>query len=403
MKILVLNSGSSSLKYQLFEMPNETPLCSGLVDRIGLENSTLTHNFHRNGDKVVFKIERSIEDHEEGLLAVTKLLVDPEKGVISEVDEVAAIGHRVVHGGEQFSSTTLITKEVKDKIKELFALAPLHNPPNFIGITVAERVFPNAQQIAVFDTAFHQSMPPRAYRYAIPKELYTDLGIRAYGFHGTSHLYVSKKANEYLKNPNAKIITIHLGNGSSMTAIQGGKSIDHSMGLGPMGGLVMGTRSGDIDPSIIFHLINERGFKAKEVNDILNKKSGLIGLCGLSDMRDVKKAREEGNQDAILAYEIYAYRIRKYIGTFTASLNGLDAIVFTAGIGENDPDMREAVCKDMDFFGISLDKSKNKIKSSDIREVNEKESKVKILVIPTNEELEIGKQAFALINKPQNQ
>ncbi|SMD45734.1 acetate kinase [Aquiflexum balticum DSM 16537] len=403
MKILVLNSGSSSLKYQLFEMPNEIPLCSGLVDRIGLENSTLTHNFHRNGEKEVFKIEGNIQDHEEGLLAVNKLLLDPEKGVISSVDEVVAIGHRVVHGGEQFASTTLITKEVKDKIKELFALAPLHNPPNFIGITVAERVFPNAQQIAVFDTAFHQSMPPRAYRYAIPKELYTDFGIRAYGFHGTSHLYVSKKAIEYLNNPDAKIITIHLGNGSSMTAIKGGQSIDHSMGLGPMGGLVMGTRSGDIDPSIIFHLINERGFKAKEVNDILNKKSGLLGLCGLSDMRDVKKAMEEGNQDAILAYELYAYRIQKYIGTFTASLNGLDAIVFTAGIGENDPDMREAVCKNMDFFGISLDKSKNKIKSSDIREVNEKESKVKILVIPTNEELEIGKQAFALINKPQNQ
>ncbi len=403
MKILVLNSGSSSLKYQLFEMPNEKPLCSGLVDRIGLENSTLTHNFHRNGEKEVFKIEGKIKDHEEGLLAVNKLLLDPEKGVISSVDEVVAIGHRVVHGGEQFASTTLITNAVKDRIKELFALAPLHNPPNFIGITVAERVFPNAQQIAVFDTAFHQSMPPRAYRYAIPKELYTDFGIRAYGFHGTSHLYVSKKANEYLNNPDAKIITIHLGNGSSMTAIKGGQSIDHSMGLGPMGGLVMGTRSGDIDPSIIFHLINERGFKAKEVNDILNKKSGLLGLCGLSDMRDVKKAMEEGNRDAILAYELYAYRIQKYIGTFTASLNGLDAIVFTAGIGENDPDMREAVCKNMDFFGISLDKSKNKINSSDIREVNEKESKVKILVIPTNEELEIGKQAFALINKPQDQ
>jgi len=403
MKILVLNSGSSSLKYQLFEMPNETPLCSGLVDRIGLENSTLTHNFHRNGEKEVFKIEGKIKDHEEGLLAVNKLLLDPEKGVISSVDEVVAIGHRVVHGGEQFASTTLITQEVKDKIKELFALAPLHNPPNFIGITVAERVFPNAQQIAVFDTAFHQSMPPRAYRYAIPKELYTDLGIRAYGFHGTSHLYVSKKAIEYLKNPDAKIITIHLGNGSSMTAIKGGQSIDHSMGLGPMGGLVMGTRSGDIDPSIIFHLINERGFKAKEVNEILNKKSGLLGLCGLSDMRDVKKAMEEGNQDAILAYEMYAYRIQKYIGTFTASLNGLDAIVFTAGIGENDPDMREAVCKDMEFFGVLLDKLKNKIKSSDIREVNQMGSKVKILVIPTNEELEIGKQAFALINKPQNQ
>ncbi|WP_373523913.1 acetate/propionate family kinase [Aquiflexum sp.] len=397
MKILVLNSGSSSLKYQLFEMPNESPLCSGLVDRIGQENSLLIHKVMRDGIEEVFKIQETIKDHEEGLLKVTDLLIDREKGVISNVEEVKAIGHRVVHGGEQFSSTTLITQEVKNKIRELFALAPLHNPPNYLGITVAERVFPKAKQIAVFDTAFHQSMPPRAYRYAIPKELYTDMGIRAYGFHGTSHLYVSKKANTYLENPDAKIITIHLGNGSSMTAIQGGKSIDHSMGLGPMGGLVMGTRSGDIDPSIIFHLINERGFAAKEVNDILNKKSGLLGLCGLSDMRDVKKAMEGGNEDAILAYELYAYRIQKYIGTFSASLNGLDAIVFTAGIGENDPDMREAVCKDLAFFGIKMDKVSNKIKSSDIREINTKDSKVKILVIPTNEELEIGKQTFDLM------
>jgi acetate kinase len=397
MKILVLNSGSSSLKYQLFEMPNESPLCAGLVDRIGLEDSTLTHNFFKGETKGVFKNVEVIQDHEAALLAVTKLLTDPEKGVISDMDEVVAIGHRVVHGGEQFASTTLITQEVKNKIEELFALAPLHNPPNFLGITVAERVFPKAKQIAVFDTAFHQSMPPRAYRYAIPKELYTELGIRAYGFHGTSHLYVSRKATEYLGQPDAKIITIHLGNGSSMTAIKSGKSIDHSMGLGPMGGLVMGTRSGDIDPSIIFHLINERGFKAKEVNEILNKKSGLLGLCGLSDMRDVKKAITEGNEDAILAYELYGYRIQKYIGTFAASLNGLDAIVFTAGIGENDPDMREAVCTEMEFFGIHLDKEKNKEKSTDIREINTANSKVKILVIPTNEELEIGKQSFELI------
>ena len=397
MKILVLNSGSSSLKYQLFEMPNEAPLCAGLVDRIGLEDSTLTHHFFKNGTNSVFKSTGVIQNHEVALLEVTKLLTDPDKGVISNMDEVVAIGHRVVHGGEQFASTVLITTEVKNKIKELFALAPLHNPPNFLGITVAERVFPKARQVAVFDTAFHQSMPPRAYRYAIPKELYSEMGIRAYGFHGTSHLYVSKKAAEYLQNPEAKIITIHLGNGSSMTAIKNGKSIDHSMGLGPMGGLVMGTRSGDIDPSIIFHLINERGFKAKEVNDILNKKSGLLGLCGLSDMRDVKKAMAEDNQDAILAYELYAYRIQKYIGTFSASLNGLDAIIFTAGIGENDPDMREAVCNEMEFFGIQLDKTKNKVKSGAIREVNTPDSKVKILVVPTNEELEIGNQTYELI------
>lgn len=398
MKILVLNSGSSSLKYQLFDMPNESPICSGLVDRIGLDNSTLTHKSFIHWPEEVFKFQKEIKDHEEALLAVTDLLIDSQNGVLSNMGEVKAIGHRVVHGGEQFASTTLITDEVKKKIEELFALAPLHNPPNLLGIIVAERIFPLAKQVAVFDTAFHQSMPPRAYRFAIPKEMYTDMGIRAYGFHGSSHQYVSRKANEYLNIPDSKIITIHLGNGSSMTAIKGGKSIDHSMGLGPMGGLVMGTRCGDIDPSIIFHLINERGFSPKEVNDILNKKSGLLGLCGNSDMRDVKQAIKDGDEDAKLAYEIYAYRIQKYIGTFAAAMNGLDAIVFTAGIGENDEEMRAAVCQDMGFFGIHLDKEKNSIRNADIREINITEAKVKILVVPTNEELEIGKQTFELVN-----
>ena len=398
MKILVLNSGSSSLKYQLFDMPNESPICSGLVDRIGLDNSTLTHKSFIHWPEEVFKFQKEIKDHEEALLAVTDLLIDSQNGVLSNMGEVKAIGHRVVHGGEQFASTTLITDEVKKKIEELFALAPLHNPPNLLGIIVAERIFPLAKQVAVFDTAFHQSMPPRAYRFAIPKEMYTDMGIRAYGFHGSSHQYVSRKANEYLNIPDSKIITIHLGNGSSMTAIKGGKSIDHSMGLGPMGGLVMGTRCGDIDPSIIFHLINERGFSPKEVNDILNKKSGLLGLCGNSDMRDVKQAIKDGDEDAKLAYEIYAYRIQKYIGTFAAAMNGLDAIVFTAGIGENDEEMREAVCRDMEFFGIHLDKEKNSKRNADICEINITEAKVKILVVPTNEELEIGKQTFELVN-----
>lgn len=399
MKILVLNSGSSSLKYQLFDMPNEQALCTGLVDRIGLDQSSISHKTMVKGQEKKHQIESPIPDHEAALLKVTALLKDPELGVISDTSEIAAIGHRVVHGGEQFASTTLVTEEVKAKIKALFALAPLHNPPNHLGIAVAERVFPKAKQVAVFDTAFHQSMPPLAYRFAIPKSMYTDLGIRAYGFHGTSHQYVSKKANEYLNNPKAKIITIHLGNGCSMTAIDAGKSIDTSMGLGPMGGLVMGTRAGDIDPSIIFHLINERGYSAQEVNDILNKKSGLLGLSGLSDMRDVKKAIAEGNSDAKLAYDLYAYRIKKYIGSFMAVLKGLDAIVFTAGVGENDADMREAVCRDMDCFGIALDNKRNRIESKGIREVNSSDSKVKILVIPTNEELEIGQQAFELIRK----
>ncbi len=378
-------------------MPNEHALCSGLVDRIGLEQSTITHKTFIDDTETKHEIVIAIPDHESALIKVTELLRDAFMGVISENGEIEAIGHRVVHGGEEFASTTLITDEVKAKIKALFTLAPLHNPPNHLGITVAERIFPNAKQVAVFDTAFHQTMPPLAYRFAIPKTMYTDLGIRAYGFHGTSHQYVSKKANEYLNNPKAKIITIHLGNGCSMTAIDSGKSMDTSMGLGPMGGLVMGTRAGDIDPSIIFHLIKERNYQPQEVNDLLNKKSGLLGLSGLSDMRDVKKAITEGNPDAKLAYELYAYRIQKYIGAFSAVLKGLDAIVFTAGVGENDADMREAVCKDMDFFGIQLDVPLNRRDSKNIREINLPNSKVKVLVIPTNEELEIGQQTFELI------
>lgn len=397
MKILVLNSGSSSLKYQLFEFPNESPLCTGLVERIGLKGSLVTHKVPRNGKELKFDLDLSIQNHEEALIKVTEILLDNEKGVLKEMSEVIAIGHRVVHGGEQFASTTLISEEVKEKIKELFALAPLHNPPNLLGIQVAERVFPNAKQVAVFDTAFHQTMPPKSYRFAVPKEMYETMGIRSYGFHGSSHQYVSKAAIKFLQNPSAKLVSIHLGNGSSVTAIESGKSIDHSMGLGPMGGLVMGTRCGDIDPSIIFHLIHERGIPAQELNDILNKKSGLLGLCGHSDMRDVKEAVSSGDKDAVLAYELYAYRIQKYIGMYAAAMNGIDAIIFTAGIGENDADMRALVCSNMDFMGILLDRGRNRVRSSEIREINTPESKVKVLVVPTNEELEIGQQTFHLV------
>ncbi|TVP48795.1 MAG: acetate kinase [Mongoliibacter sp.] len=399
MKILVLNSGSSSLKYQLFDMPDENPICTGLVERISSEEASIRHLVYLKGKENKHNISKPIKNHEDALQLVTSLLMDSEKGVLKNIDEVKAIGHRVVHGGEQFASTTLITKEVKAKIKTLFELAPLHNPPNYRGIEVAERIFPKAKQVAVFDTAFHQSMPPRAYRFAIPKEMYFDLGIRAYGFHGSSHQYVGKRALEYMKNPEAKIITIHLGNGSSMAAIKSGKSIDTSMGLGPMGGLMMGTRCGDIDPSIIFYLINEKGYSPKEVNDILNKKSGMLGMAGHSDMRDVKAAIENGDDEARLAYEIYAYRIQKYIGAYAAAMNGLDAIVFTAGIGENDPDMRAAVCKDMDYFGILLDPNANQNRSSEIREINIPSSITKILVIPTNEELEIGQQTYKVVTE----
>ncbi|WP_209330424.1 acetate/propionate family kinase [Lunatimonas salinarum] len=398
MKILVINSGSSSLKYQLFDMPAETPLCVGLVDRIGLAKSSLTHTVQEGGQELVFRVDVPIPDHKAALLKVTAMLTDREAGVLDSLAEVSAIGHRVVHGGEEFASTTLVTDAVKSKIAELISLAPLHNPPNLLGIEVAEELFPRAKQIAVFDTAFHQSMPSRAYRYAIPQELYTVQGIRAYGFHGTSHQYVAKKAQTLLNNPNAKLITVHLGNGCSITAIDRGVSMDHSMGLGPMGGLVMGTRCGDIDPSVIFHLIRERGFSVKEVNEMFNKRSGLLGLCGYSDMRDVKKAIAAGEEDARLAYELYAYRIKKYVGAYCAVLNGLDALVFTAGVGENDPDMREAVCSGMDYLGIRLDPFKNR-QGSGVREIQDPSSAVKVLVVPTNEELEIGLQTYALVQE----
>ena len=397
MNIFVVNSGSSSIKYQLFRMPSEKPVCSGLVERIGLEDSVITHKIYADGDEKVIKKTLALADHEAGLKEVGELLTDAEIGVIRNPEEIDAVGHRVVHGGESFAATTIINQEVKDEIKKLFPLAPLHNPSNYLGIEVAERIFSKARQVAVFDTAFHQSMSEKAFRYAIPESFYKDLGIRAYGFHGTSHKYVSEQAMSYLNKPDAKLITIHLGNGCSMTAVEAGKSVDTSMGFGPLGGLIMGTRSGDIDPSIIFHLINQQGYEPQQVQNLLNKKSGMQGLTGFSDMRDIGKAIAEGNEQAKLAYEMYAYRIKKYIGSYAAVLNGLDAIVFTAGVGENDINTREKVCQQMEFLGIRLNREKNKIRSAEIREINQPDSPVKVLVVPTNEELEIARQCKVLL------
>ena len=399
MNIFVINSGSSSIKYQLFKMPLENPICSGLVERIGLGDSVITHKTFINGEEKVVKETLPLANHEEGLYEVAKLLTDKKIGVIYDPEEIEAVGHRVVHGGESFKATTIITQEVKDKIKQLFALAPLHNPANYLGIEVAEKIFTKAKQVAVFDTAFHQTMPEKAYRYAIPEEFYTQQRIRAYGFHGTSHKYVSEQAINYLGKKDAKIITIHLGNGCSLTAVDGGKSIDTTMGFGPLSGLVMGTRSGDIDASVIFHLIDQLGYTPKEVSELLNKKSGMQGLTGLSDMRDIRNAIGNGNKNAALATELYAYRIKKYIGSYAAILNGLDAIVFTAGVGENAMDIRERVCSNMQYLGINLDKEKNEKVSGNIREINTKDSPVKILVISTNEELEIVKQCYELLQK----
>lgn len=399
MNIFVINSGSSSIKYQLISMPEAKVICTGMVDRIGLEGSKVEYKLPEGSKAGKRVLEIPIPDHAAGLKEVVKLLTDSEIGVISDPDQVDVVGHRVVHGGEDFTDTQLITAEAKAKIKELFPLAPLHNPANFLGIEVAEVIFPKAKQVAVFDTAFHHSMPAVAFRMAIPNELYEKQGIRAYGFHGTSHKYVSERAIDFLGKKESKIITIHLGNGCSMAAVKDGKCVDTSMGLGPMNGLIMGTRAGDIDQSVIFHLVNQLRYSLEEVNTILNKKSGMLGLTGFSDMRDIKEHYEAGEKAAVLAYEMYAYHIRKFIGSFAAVMNGLDAIVFTAGVGENDSLTRKLVCQEMDFLGISLDESKNESLQKGVQEINSADATIKILVIPTNEELEIARQCYGLMKE----
>jgi acetate kinase len=397
MNIFVINSGSSSIKYQLFKMPSDQPICSGLIERIGLENSVITHKVNLDGTEKVIELILNLHDHEAGMKEVGRLLTEPEIGVIQNPGEIEVVGHRIVHGGETLSKTTVITVEVKEEIKRLFILAPLHNPGHYQGIEVAEKIFTKATQVAVFDTAFHQTMPEKAFRYAIPNMYYTNYGIRVYGFHGTSHKYVAEKAIAFLNKPDAKIITIHLGNGCSMAAINSGKCIDTSMGLTPLDGLIMGTRSGSIDASVIFHLMSQLGYNAEEVNTLLNKQSGMLGLTGYSDMRDITKLMKTGDAMAKLAYEMYAYRIKKFIGSYTAALNGLDAIVFTAGVGENDALTREMICQDMDFYGIRLDLEKNATRSSSMREIGSENARTKVFIIPTNEELEIANQCMDLL------
>lgn len=397
MNILVINSGSSSLKYQLFKMPEKSPVSSGLVERIGIEGSFIKHMVFKGGEKFVTEKYGFISDHGEGLKQVLALLIEGNLAVMTTPDDISAVGHRVVHGGENFSGPTLITKEVKEQIKKLFSLAPLHNPVNLKCIEVAEETFTKASQVAIFDTAFHQSIPQQAFRYAIPECYYKEEGIRVYGFHGTSHKYVSEQAIKWLDKQESKLISIHLGNGCSITAIKDGKSIDTSMGFGPLSGLMMGTRSGDIDPSVIFHLIEHAGYSLNQLSTLFNKSSGLLGVGGSSDMRDIRKLAASGNEEAILALELYAYRIKKYIGAYAAILNGIDAVIFTAGVGENDQDMREAVCKELNFLGIEMNLESNRQYAGGIREINADSSKVKILVIPTNEEYEIASQCYRLL------
>jgi acetate kinase len=397
MKIVIINSGSSSIKYQLIDMPANEVICYGMIDRIGLESSNFSYVTN------LVKIEETlpIANHKIGLNKIAQFLMDEKVGVIKSTSEIDAVGHRVVHGGSDFSNTVSITKEVKDKIRQLSDLAPLHNPANLEGINVAEEIFSAAKQVAVFDTAFHQTIPVVAHKYAIPNFLLTENKIRIYGFHGTSHKYVSEKAIQYLNENNtgksSKIVTIHLGNGCSMTAVKDGKSIDHTLGFASMNGLIMGTRSGDVDQSVIFYMVNSLGYSLEAVNNLLQKQSGMLGLTGYSDLRDIESNAEKGNADCQLALDMNAYRIKKYIGSYAAVLNGLDAIVFTAGIGENSSYIRKLVCTDMDYFGIELDHAKNEIRSKEMRAINSTDSKTKILVIPTNEEIEIANQVYELL------
>lgn len=392
MNIIIINTGSSSIKFQMLAMPDQKVICSGLVDRIGLGSSNLVYETQNTKVQEVL----DIDNHEAGLKKISELLVDPKIGVIKDTSEITAVGHRVVHG-ERFSDPMKITEKVKEKIKDLFLLAPLHNPAHLQGINVAEEIFSDAEHIAVFDTAFFQTIPEVAHKYAIPNAIAEKYNIRQYGFHGTSHKFVSERAIEFLGVKESKIITIHLGNGCSITAVKDGKSIDHSMGFSPANGLIMGTRSGDIDHSVVFYL-NDLGFSVKEISDLLQKKSGMLGLTGYSDLRDIERLAEEGNKDCLLALAMNAYRIKKFIGSYTAAMGGLDAIVFTAGVGENSPYLRNLVCKNMEFFGLEIDEEKNSLRSKEIRAIHKDNSKTKILVIPTNEELEIAKQVYGLLN-----
>ncbi|MCQ0112819.1 acetate/propionate family kinase [Zhouia amylolytica] len=391
--ILVINSGSSSIKFQLFKMPEAKVDASGLVERIGLDDATI----HYKTSKLNLQEKIAIPDHKTGLKEVAKLLMDPEDGVISDAKDIDIVGHRVVHGGASFSDTILIDNIVKKKIKDLFNLAPLHNPHNYTGIDVAENIFPNAKQVAVFDTAFHQTIPEKAYKYAIPNEFLEKNRIRLYGFHGTSHKYVYTKTVEYLAKPLPKVITVHLGNGCSITAIHEGKSVDHSLGFGPVNGLIMGTRSGDIDQSVIFYMIDKLGYTPAQVSELLHKKSGMLGLTGYSDLRNIEEEASKGNTDCLLALEMNAYRIKKYIGSYIAAMNGIDALVFTAGIGENSSTLRRMVCSELDYLGIQIDPDKNNIRSKDIRLISHENARVDVLVVPTNEELEIARQAYGLL------
>ncbi len=398
MKILVLNSGSSSIKFQLFDANTNKSLVSGIIEQIGERKSHAKIQFKdENGQNIILEKNIAIKDHKAGLEIMNALLI--ESKIIKDLCELDGIGHRVVHGGEKFSKPTIISNEVIKEIEKLIPLAPLHNPANLDGIKSSIEHCPNVPQVAVFDTAFHSSIPKYAYMYALPYETYEKDGVRRYGFHGTSHHFITKEAAKFLDMDVNKLnaITLHLGNGASMSAVKNGKSIDTSMGLTPLEGLIMGTRCGDIDPAIIFYLSRTEGLSIDELDNMLNKKSGLKGVCGNNDMREIGELAKEGNKKAKLALEMFSYRIKKYIGSYSAVLGRVDCLIFTGGIGENDIEVRKNSCSNLENFGISLDLDKNNQRAKETIDISSNESKVKVLVIPTNEELEIALQVKSLI------
>jgi acetate kinase len=400
MKILVLNCGSSSIKYQLFNMKDEAVMASGLAERVGEPQGRLTHNkFPDTEAQSTIVREAPIPEHKDGIHMIIDFLTDEEHGVVNDASEISAVGHRVVHGGEHFQAPALVDDEVIGAIEETIPLAPLHNPVNLMGIRVAQTLIPKAPQVAVFDTAFHQTMPPKAYHYSLPYEYYEELGVRRYGFHGTSHRYVAKEAARLMGRPldNLNLMTIHLGSGASTCAIEKGKSVDTSMGMTPVAGIIMGTRSGNIDPGIIFYLAHSRGMTLKDLDHVLTHESGLKGICGLNDMRDIHKKAAEGDERARLALDMFVYRIKKYIGNYLAVLGRLDGIVFTAGIGEHDVEIRERCCEKLERLGIVLDPEKNRSPHEGPLQINKPESSVALFVIPTNEELEIAQQTKELL------
>ena len=396
MKVLVINCGSSSLKYQFIDMADEKVLAKGLCERIGMEKSFVKHA-RGEDDSVV--IDKAMGDHNDAITTVIGLLMDAENGVITDVAEITAVGHRVVHGAEKFSDSMIINDEVLQGIKDCIDIAPLHNPPNIIGVEACMKLLPGTPNVAVFDTAFHQTMPRRAYLYALPYEYYEDFGIRKYGFHGTSHRYVAERAAQMLGKPicELKLVTCHLGNGSSICAVDRGKSVETSMGYTPLDGLMMGTRCGSIDPAVVTWLMDNGKLDSRSVNDLMNKKSGMLGISGVSsDFRDITAAMQSGNERAKLALEMFNYQVRKFIGQYAAAMGGIDAVIFTAGIGENVKHVRAGVVEGLEFMGIEIDAAKNELRGQDI-DISVASAKVRTLVIGTNEELAIDRDTSRLL------